>query len=385
MSVKEKVCLYFKCGYPYKDIIELLQKFDGTVISIRTLHRILRESGLKRRSFQLSTKEIVEHVRREIDKGENRGYRSIYTRLINSGIQISSNTVRLAIKEIDPCGVEERLSKRLKRRKYRTNGPNEVWHIDGNDKLKPFGFCIHGCIDGFSRKMIWLEVSDTNKDPYVIASYFTESIKKLSLVPQKVRGDKGTENVNVCGIQRFLRRDHLDQSSGYNSFLYGKSVSNQRIEQWWSHLKRHTTQSWIDYFKDMRDIGTYDDTNKIHVEALKFCYYGVIKNELNNVKNDWNHHKIRKSRHAESPCGRPDLMYYLPHNYGGENQGFQINNHELDISIESYTRKPKPMPCQEAFIELAQMVMNEQNLLYANSRDEAEQLYYKLISEIEIL
>ena len=30
-------------------------------------------------------------------------------------------------------------------------GPNEVWHIDGNDKLKKFGFCIHGCIDGYKK------------------------------------------------------------------------------------------------------------------------------------------------------------------------------------------------------------------------------------------
>ena len=26
--------------------------------------------------------------------------------------------------------------------------PNEVWHCDGYDKLKPYGFAIQGCIDG---------------------------------------------------------------------------------------------------------------------------------------------------------------------------------------------------------------------------------------------
>ena len=31
--------------------------------------------------------------------------------------------------------------------------------MDGFDKLKPYGFPIHGCIDGFSRKLLWLEVS----------------------------------------------------------------------------------------------------------------------------------------------------------------------------------------------------------------------------------
>ena len=26
--------------------------------------------------------------------------------------------------------------------------PNFVWHLDGYDKLKPYGFAIHACIDG---------------------------------------------------------------------------------------------------------------------------------------------------------------------------------------------------------------------------------------------
>ena len=28
-------------------------------------------------------------------------------------------------------------------------GPSSVWHCDGMDKLKPYGFAIHGCIDGY--------------------------------------------------------------------------------------------------------------------------------------------------------------------------------------------------------------------------------------------
>ena len=25
-----------------------------------------------------------------------------------------------------------------------------MWHLDGYDKLKPYGFAIHGCIDGLA-------------------------------------------------------------------------------------------------------------------------------------------------------------------------------------------------------------------------------------------
>ena len=34
---------------------------------------------------------------------------------------------------------------------YSFQGPNYPWHIDGYDKLKAYGFAIHGCIDGWGR------------------------------------------------------------------------------------------------------------------------------------------------------------------------------------------------------------------------------------------
>ena len=57
-------------------------------------------------------------------------------------------------------------------------------------------------------------------------------------VPRKYLADRGTENVNVAGSQRFLRRNHSDDSSGYQSFQFGKSITNQRIESVWSQLCR---------------------------------------------------------------------------------------------------------------------------------------------------
>ena len=32
-------------------------------------------------------------------------------------------------------------------------GSNWCWHMDGYDKLKPYGFPIHACIDGYVRKL----------------------------------------------------------------------------------------------------------------------------------------------------------------------------------------------------------------------------------------
>ena len=49
-------------------------------------------------------------------------------------------------------------------------------------------------------------------------------------VPRKIVADWGTENVNIAGSQRFLRQNHSDNLSGYHSFQFGESITNQRME-----------------------------------------------------------------------------------------------------------------------------------------------------------
>ncbi|CAH3187875.1 unnamed protein product [Porites evermanni] len=67
-------------------------------------------------------------------------------------------------KELDHVGVEQRRARRLQRRVYRCPGPNAIWHIEGYDKLTPFGF----------------EVSSTNHDPSLIAGYYMACVEQLA-------------------------------------------------------------------------------------------------------------------------------------------------------------------------------------------------------------
>ena len=77
--------------------------------------------------------------------------------------------------------------------------------MDGHDELKPFGFSIHGCIDGFSRRLVWLEVASTNKKPELIAKYYIEAVKQHKGVPKTLKADDGTEHSLIEPIHICLR------------------------------------------------------------------------------------------------------------------------------------------------------------------------------------
>ena len=68
--------------------------------------------------------------------------------------------------------IPRRKAHRLVRHRYYAQSPNYVWHVDGYDKLKPYGFCIHGAIDVYSRRILWLEVLNFNNSSICVLDYF---------------------------------------------------------------------------------------------------------------------------------------------------------------------------------------------------------------------
>ena len=89
-----------------------------------------------------------------------------------------NDLVRNALRIMDPEGVQRCSRHGLQRRQYHSKGLNFIWHLDGYDKLKPW-FCIHGCIDGYSRQIMWLVVGHTNNHPCVVASYFIDCVQNV--------------------------------------------------------------------------------------------------------------------------------------------------------------------------------------------------------------
>ena len=132
------------------------------------------------------------------------GYRQMTEYItLKYNIWVSKQDVRKAIKEIDLEGGDRWRRKVTHRRMYESLGPGHIYHLDDNDKLKRWGLCIHGCVDWFSRKILWLIASSTINDPIVIGNCFLQCIKK-KIVPVVLRMHKVRENIFCEDLQLFF-------------------------------------------------------------------------------------------------------------------------------------------------------------------------------------
>ena len=277
----------------------------------------------------------------------------MWNRLRTKGVVISRESVRLALRFLDEEGVQIRHRRRLRRRSYANPGPNFCWHADGYDKLKRFGFAIHGCIDGFSRKVLWLHVGPTNNHPQVTALYFVRTMLELKKMPTLLRCDRGTENVHLEKIQKFLRKDGTDAFSGMNSFLYGRSTANQRIESWWSVLRKQLANFWINRFKDMQEIGILNIDDPVHVECLRFCFMALLQDELNRQMLEWNVHCIQSRKKHGLLGGKPDKMFFLPEQFNAQSYECPVEESVLcELEMELSLDEGDPHVVQPDFVKL---------------------------------
>ena len=137
----------------------------------------------------------------------------------------------------------------------------------------------------FQNRPFHTTVAESNHDPKLIANYFVKSITAIRAIPSGIRADRGTENVIVAAIQRWLHWSIFGNDDAYNSFQYVRSTSNQRIESWWSFLWRYGGANWwINYFKDLRDSGVFNDEDLIQQACLQFCFMSIIKKDLDSIR-----------------------------------------------------------------------------------------------------
>ena len=105
-----------------------------------------------------------------------------------------------------------------------------------------------------------------------------------------------------------LRQYSVNLEGTADAHVFGSSP-NQRIEGWWSFYRRNRSTWWINYFKDLIEKDEFHPGNQLEEEALWYCFSRILQEDLDLVREHWNTHRIRNSKHDTVP-GRPDEFFF---------------------------------------------------------------------------
>lgn len=182
-------------GFTWSKISEMLG------VSRWTIARRVTMFGLQNLTqfSSLTDDELDELVKDYVSNhGEAIGqtYVAGYTKSL--GFRVQRRRTRESLARVDPKNTALRWGIAISRRSYKVPWPNLLWHMDGHHSSIRWKFVIHGCIDGFSRRIMFLNCSNNNLAKTVLELFLGAVEKDGGMWPSRIRVDKGVENVLVC-------------------------------------------------------------------------------------------------------------------------------------------------------------------------------------------
>ncbi|KAF7353177.1 Ethylene-and jasmonate-responsive plant defensin [Mycena sanguinolenta] len=282
----QRAILLHDLGNPWDDVAKAMG------VSRATIYNHLQAAGLSSARQEWSTLSDTEldKLVSEISQAHPFvGSTIIMGHLEGLGIHLPRARVQESLRRVDRLGVLVRWSGIIKRRVYRVRGANALWHNDGNEKLRPWGFWVHGCIDGHSRLIIYLECR-SNKRASTVGGLFKRAVAEFGW-PSRGRGDFGRENNEM---ERLLI-EHWGEN--HRAYLRGRSLHNIRIERLWRDVRKDSLETFRQIFMYLTANDLLVMEEPIHAACLFLVFQPRIQGSLDRTRDAWNHHKIRTAGH----------------------------------------------------------------------------------------
>ncbi len=327
---------FFNFGYSDQSILRDLHR-EGYPATIPTIKHIRYLHGMKRRCRIPAEREenlsrAIQFLHKDLHHsaailGFGKGLLHQYVRQ-NAQIAVSQRRLYDIYRGLFPDEVAGRREVHLKQRgEFKVPGPNFLWSLDGYEKLKRFGFQIYGCIDAYSRCIIWFYVGRSATTSMSTLKQYLQAVQRLQMRPFFTRSDHGVETPLWAAAQASLARlgpkriKYTDEAGNYEYYeqgdridschLYGPSTRNVRIESWWRRLRQGATERWIAFFNELAGYAMFRDGNVADQIAIYAIYGPVIRDELAKFVELWNGHRIRNQPNRPNVrSGIPQDLYH---------------------------------------------------------------------------
>ena len=205
------------------------------------------------------------------------------------GVCVTRARMRASIHRIDPLGVAERSRQIIRRRVYSAPHPNYVWHMDSHHNLIRWRMVTHGAIDGFSRKVLYLTCANNNRASTVV-SFFSNAVDLCGL-PDRIRSDKGGENVDVW--RYMLHYHNMDPTC----VIAGPSTHNVRL---WNDVFRCVGQIFYSLLYSLEEEELLDPLNDTDLFCVHLAILPEVNHCLRGFMESWNHHSL-STEHKMTP------------------------------------------------------------------------------------
>ena len=259
---------------------------DVLMISRTTLWRKLNDMNIPLSSYTtISNSDLDSVMSVLVSRFPQNGVVMMWGHLKSINIFITRQKVAESLMRVSPQLVQHRQSSSISRHVYNVPSPNYLWHIDGLHCLIRWKIVNHCAIDGFSRRIVYLQSADNNRSETVY-SLFQKAVMECGW-PSRVRSDKGGENIDVAEAMLITR------GTDRQNHITGSSIHNQRIERLWRDTFRCVGHLYYAIFYELEDSGLLDVEDDYDLFALHYTFLPRINNQLNQFASAWNMHSLR--------------------------------------------------------------------------------------------
>jgi hypothetical protein len=191
---------------------------------IRLAERLLRKN--RSETDRVTSKATTQHLIKEyILTGSGRSYgRNWASTFLKEKLKYRARRrdIAAALRTLNPEDTAAQTPglRRARIKNYITDDPNQLWCLDGHDKISQYYIQIYAAVNAYSRKVLWIYCGTANRAKYSILYQYLQTVQLLGRCPRYIRRDKGSKTNAVAAAQFRPFIEHAFKEPGWSDAEY---------------------------------------------------------------------------------------------------------------------------------------------------------------------